>query len=227
MNSELIITLIFAAIAGFVLFKLRSVLGRRTGHEQQRDPFGRREQAPGRDANGRDNVVTLPDRGAGPAGDDAADAAATPLDADINRIRMADRNFEPSSFLGGAKAAFELIVLAYAKGDLETVRPFVAPDVFDSFNEGVKDREEEGEILETKLFSIRSADITAAEMRGREARVTVTFVSEQNNVIRNKEGVIVDGDTTSREVVTDVWTFARDTRSDDPNWTLVETGADD
>ena len=222
MTSELIITLIFAAIAGFVLFKLRSVLGRRTGNEQQRDPFARREQT-----SGSDNVVPLPDRGAGATGDDPADAAATPLDADINKIRMADRNFDPPMFLTGAKAAFELIVLAYAKGDLETVQPYVAPDVFDSFSDAVKEREEEGEVLETKLYSIRSADLTGAEMRGREARVTVTFVSEQNNVTRNAEGVIVDGDTTSREVVTDVWTFARDTKSDDPNWILVETGADD
>lgn len=221
MNSELIITLIFAAIAGFVLFKLRSVLGRRTGEEQQRDAFGRREQSAS-----RDNVVTLPDRGAG-AGDEPADAAATPLDADINKIRMADRDFEPQGFLSGAKAAFEMIVLSYAKGDLESVRPFVAPDVYESFNEAVQEREAEGEVLETKLFSIRSADITEAEMRGSEARVTVTFVSEQNNVTRDAEGTIVDGDTTTREVVTDVWTFARDTKSADPNWTLLETGSAD
>lgn len=226
MNSELIITLIFAAIAGFVLFKLRSVLGRRTGHEQQRDSFGRRDQPSGRDPTGRDNVVTLPDR-VGGTGEEPADAAATPLEAEINKIRMADRNFDPTSFLAGAKAAFELIVLAYAKGDLETVRPYVAPDVFDSFNDAVSEREAEGEVLETKLYSIRSADITNAEMRGREARVTVTFVSEQNNVVRDKDGTIVEGDTTSREVVTDVWTFARDTKSSDPNWTLAETGADE
>lgn len=221
MNSEIIIALIFAAIAGFVLFKLRSVLGRRTGEEQQRDSFGRREQEAG-----RDNVVALPDRAGGP-GSDGADAAATPLDADIAKIRMADRNFEPQSFLSGARAAFEMIVLAYAKGDLETVRPFVAPDVYDSFNEAVQERLAEGEVLETRLFSIRSADVTAAELRGRETRITVTFVSEQNNVTRDKDGNIVDGDTTSREVVTDVWTFARDTKSSDPNWTLVETGAAD
>lgn len=221
MNSEIIIALIFAAIAGFVLFKLRSVLGRRTGEEQQRDAFGRREREAG-----RDNVVALPDRAGGPGGE-PADAAATPLDADIARIRMADRNFEPQSFLSGARAAFEMIVLAYAKGDLETVRPFVAPDVYDSFNEAVQERLAEEEVLETKLYSIRSADVTAAELRGRETRVTVTFVSEQNNVIRDKDGNIVDGDTTSREVVTDVWTFARDTKSSDPNWTLVETGAAD
>jgi predicted lipid-binding transport protein (Tim44 family) len=215
MDSDLLITLIFAAIAVFVIIKLRSVLGTRTGYEKKRDPF-----AP---AETRDKVVPLPDRRQeAPA---PGEARQQPMDGGVAAIRRADPSFDPDRFLDGAKMAFEMIVNAFAKGDEAALQPLLAPNVYESFAADIKRRRDAGETRETTLAAIRSVQLRDARLEGREARVSVVIVSDQTNVIRDRAGNIVEGDPKTPETVSDHWTFARDTRSRDPNWQLVETAA--
>jgi len=217
MNNDLILTLIFAAVAAFVLFKLRSVLGRREGHEQQQPDYFAEAAA----EKSSDNVVQMP---TSPDPDQLEIASDSPAADGVREIQAIDDSFDPVRFLGGAKAAFEMIVGAFANGDRDTLQPLLAPEVYRSFEQAIADREQAGESLETTFIGFKSAGVTAAAMQAHDARVTVTFVSEQSNAVRSANGELVDGDPTSIERITDVWTFARDTRSRNPNWQLVETG---
>lgn len=217
--------IIFAAIAVFLGLRLRSVLGRRTGNERQRDPF--KPVAPREDA-ARDKVVPLPDRLRPPQAEPGHAASEAPADAGpalpgLDQIRGADPSFSPGGFLAGARAAFEMIVGAYAAGDAATLRPLLSDEVFENFNNAIKARNRAKETLETTLVGITSADIVEAELQGRIALVTVKFVSEQVNVTRDAEGRVVEGDPSTVAKVTDIWTFSRNTRARDPNWTLVAT----
>jgi len=214
--------ILFAMIAAFLVFRLRSVLGRRTGHE--RPPPDPRAQRPGEPAK-KDNVVQLPDR-SGPAEPDepfAAESSGDPLTAGVAQIRSADPSFNQEEFCKGAVAAFEMVVQAFASGDLKTLRSLLNDEVYENFSAAVKQREEAGEELETTVIGVKNADILEARLEGRMAFVTVKFQSEQVNVTRDKKGEVVDGDPTHVTDVTDIWTFARNTRARDPNWTLVET----
>lgn len=231
---------ILAAVAAFFILKLRSVLGKRTGHEKRPDydPFSRSEDRKGE--SGDDKVIQLPDR-AGERGNgkpleedevfedrpeqpsEEEEIADTPLSAGITQIKLADRDFDPQQFTGGARAAFEMVIGAFAEGDVKTLRPLLANDVYDDFSGAIKEREEKKESLETTLIGITEAEIIEAEMQQKTAFVTVKFVSEQVNVTRDSEGRIVDGDPNHVAKVTDIWTFARNTRSRDPNWALVAT----
>ena len=151
------------------------------------------------------------------------DDAAGELKAALEQIRRADHEFSPKRFAGGAQAAFEMVVAAFAKGDTATLRPLLGDDVYDEFAAAIRERLAEGHIQETTIVALDAAEIISAEMRASTARVTVKFVSQQINVIRDKEGEEVGGDSSLIERVTDIWTFARNTRSSDPNWALIET----
>jgi predicted lipid-binding transport protein (Tim44 family) len=194
------------------------VLGRRTGHEQRRDPFAQQREATA------DNVVALPERGKTINGA-AAPAEPPPqtLAAGLSQIRAADRSFDPDHFLGGARAAFEMIVNAFAAGDSATLRPLLSDDVYDRFAEAIQARQRAKETLETNLVSIKAAEINEAMLNGRTAFVTVKFLSDQINVTRAADGTVIDGDPDRVVEKTDFWTFARNTRSQDPNWLLVAT----
>ena len=219
MNNDLILTLIFAAVAAFVLFKLRSVLGRREGHEQQPpDILGQAKRGPA--AENGDAAPPAPSR---PEPEPAGIDPDSPAAAGLQAICAADRSFDPEGFLAGAQAAFEMIVEAFARGDRDVLRPLLADAVFANFDSAIAAREQAGETLETTIVAFKSADIAAAEMQGAEARVTVSFTSEQSNIVKDEEGRIVDGDPSAVGKIVDIWTFARDTRSPDPNWQLVET----
>jgi len=226
MGSHIEIILI-ALVAIFLVLRLRSVLGRRTGNERPptQDPFAPPAPTPeARRDNG--NVVQLPrpngeplapPRSAG-QGRVAPEAAAG-----IEAIRKADRSFDPQGFVGGARAAFEMIVGAFAKDDLVSLRPLLDDATFASFETAVKDRQAQGRVLETSLIGFDSTELVRAELRGSVAHVTMRFVTEQINVTRGADGLVVDGNPNAVERVTDLWTFARDTRSDNPNWLLVGT----
>lgn len=227
-NAVLIEIIIFAMIAAFLVHRLRSVLGRRTGEERQRpNPFSTSDEA----APSRDNVIQLPNRQRGePAEREARDAdpaSDEPLSlaARINQVRDADGGFEEKSFLSGARAAFEMIVQAFAAGDLASLRPLLSDEVFANFARAVKDRQAAGETLETRIAAIRDADLADARLEGSVAFITIRFVSDQTNVTKDVDGRIVDGDPNQPIEVIDLWTFARNVRSRDPNWTLVETRA--
>jgi len=211
--------ILFAMVAGFLVLRLRSVLGRRTGNERRRDLFPRRA------APTADNVTTLvePDkRVTRPAADvPAADAVAEGL----NRIRRADSSFDPAQFIEGARAAFEMIVAAFAKGDKAELRPLLSDEVFNRFAMAIDERVDAKETLETQIEKLDKVDIVEAGLADRTAQVTVKLVSNQINVTRAMDGSIVDGAPGQPVEKTDYWTFARDTRSTDPNWVLVATSS--
>jgi predicted lipid-binding transport protein (Tim44 family) len=211
--------LFFAMVAAFVALRLRSVLGRRTGQERRRGPgFG---AAP----NGSDNVVSLPDRGKATPTDDPgiADVADPALKTGLTEIRMADSRFDLASFLQGARAAFGMIVEAFANGDKAALKPLLAPPVYESFARAIDARTRKGQTLETQLVGIRAAEVADASLTGSTARVAVRFKSEQVNTVRDSQGAVVPEGSHDAEEVVDIWTFERDVRARDPNWTLVET----
>ena len=151
------------------------------------------------------------------------DDAIGGLRAGLEQIRRADHEFSPKRFIQGAQAAFEMVVDSFAKGDTATLRPLLGDDVYDEFAAAIRERMAEGHLQETTIVALDAAEIISAEMRASTARVTVKFVSQQINVVRDKDGEEVGGDPSLIERVTDIWTFARNTRSSDPNWSLIET----
>jgi predicted lipid-binding transport protein (Tim44 family) len=216
--------LLLGAIAGFIALRLRAVLGQRTGHEQKRrrppyaDKDGQKDQAGRDEAEGDgDNVVALPPRGTAPA-DPAQDAALAPL-------RAADPAFDAAEFLGGAKAAYEMVVTAFAAGDKETLRPLLSREVFNDFAGAIDERAKRGETMETTFVGLRGAGIIETQVNNRIAEVTVKFESELISVTKDAQGHVISGHANSVDQVTDIWTFARDLRSRDPNWTLIATSA--
>jgi predicted lipid-binding transport protein (Tim44 family) len=205
---------VFAVIAGLLVLRLRSVLGRRTGNERRRDPFV--PPAPG--AAPEKVVTLLPPRDRAPPPPGAA-----PLAAGIAALKAADKGFDEAAFLTGARGAFEIIVNAFAKGDTAALQPLLSEQVFVSFNEAIRHRAAQHETLETTLLGIKTVEIAGAGVDRGAAHVTVRFVSDQTNVTRAADGSVVEGNPDQVEEKTDLWTFVRPLPSRDPNWTLVAT----
>jgi predicted lipid-binding transport protein (Tim44 family) len=238
MNGFLdIYSIIFLVIAVVIFLRLRSVLGRRTGAERPPfDPYSRRE-APPTAGPGDDKVVSLPRRPAevsnpAPPADAAANAearvgtlapAGTPLADGLKAIAAADRSFDPAAFVNGGKAAYEMIVTAFAEGDRRTLRNLLSREVYDGFVAAISQRESRGEKIEFKFVGIDKAEITEASLKNATAQVTVRFVSKLVSATHDKAGKVIDGDPVHVGDVTDIWTFARDVNSRDPNWKLVAT----
>jgi predicted lipid-binding transport protein (Tim44 family) len=233
--------ILIGLVAIFLILRLRAVLGKRTGNERPpaRDPYSpppppaasggtpRLGDAPG----GNDNVVPLPGSST-PAPRPAIAstssggirAAVLPgASAGVAAIRAADSHFDPLSFADGARAAFTTIVEAFAKGEMQPLRPLLDGPTFASFEGAIRARAERREKAETTLIGFEASDIATAEMQGSNAQVTVRFVTEQVNVVRNAEGQIADGNPNEVQKVVDLWTFRRDTKSSDPNWVLIKT----
>lgn len=230
----------FALIAVFVILRLRSALGRRTGQDRQRpsDVFSRSAEP---DSQNNNKVIHLPvndevaqdeafEKELSDISEDQQESQKSSVDDmkdSLSRIRLADPNFSPRTFLVGAKGAFEMIVEAFAAGDTASLRPLLGDDVYDEFAESIRARIASKEITETTIVSIDSTDIVSANLKGSTAQVTIQFVSQQMSVIRDEEGSMLDGQSGSVVRVIDLWTFARNTRSLDPNWAVVETRASD
>jgi len=228
-------TLFFLVAAVVIFFQLRNVLGRRTGNERKPfDPYTASRNA--KDGPEKaENVVSLPrKRGAADepvenpyaAIDDFA-KPGTDLNKGLRAIRDADPTFNPKTFAEGAKMAYEMIVLAYADGDRKTLKNLLSREVYQGFVDAIAEREGRSEKIQSSFVGIDKADIVAAEMKGGEAHVTLRIVSELISATRNKAGEVIDGDPETVAEVKDVWTFARDTRSRDPNWKLVATEEED
>jgi len=227
-----IYTIIFLALAVFIFLRLRSVLGQRTGRERPPyDPYSARE--PARPA--AEKVVALPNRApeaaAKPAEPPAAPAerwkgvaeTGSPVAAGLDAIAAAEPEFDAKHFLTGARAAYEMIVTAFAEGDRKALKNLLSREVYDGFDAAITDREKKGNKVESRFVAIESADITGAEMRNRTAQVTVKFVSQLVSVTRDTNDNVIEGNPDKVTDVTDVWTFARDVSSRDPNWKLVAT----
>jgi predicted lipid-binding transport protein (Tim44 family) len=230
-----IYTIIFLALAVFIFLRLRAVLGQRTGNE--RPPFDRtaRNAVQGAPDN---KVITVPgkliesgtsappaDAGLAPERWKGLAESGSALARGLDAIVAQDPAFDPRHFITGARSAYEMIVLAFANGDRRALRELLSSDVFDSFEAVIKDREKHEQKTETRFVSIDKAELVNAELRDRNAQLTVRFVSQMISVTRDKNGAIVDGNPDKVADITDVWTFARDTSSRDPNWKLVGTGS--
>ncbi len=218
MSAGLPIDLIlFAMVAAFLVLRLRSVLGRRTGFERQPGEAtpGVTQPVPARDAEGpapaqqAATARSLPD-------------PRSPVGQALMAIRAADPAFDPGSFLNGAEGAFRMIVQAFATGDRQTLRGLLSDESFAGFDQAITARELAGETQRTELRAINDLAIEEAELRGTVADITVRIVSDQVNLITAKDGSISAGAEAVTEI-TDLWTFQRDTRASDPTWKLVGT----
>lgn len=231
-----IYTLLFLVLAVVIFLRLRNVLGRRTGNERPPyDPYSAREaQSRGKD----DNVVALPRGEEGHGQEDATGQVETaeerirefmpqegPVADGLVAIAKADPSFDPKQFLVGAKTAYEMVVTSFAEGNTKVLKSLLSTDVYEGFVGEIKDRQERNEIVDSSFIGINKADVIEAELRSSTAHVTVKFVSQLIRAIRNKSGEVIDGDPKQVRDVTDIWTFARDVTSRDPNWKLVATQA--
>jgi predicted lipid-binding transport protein (Tim44 family) len=233
-GNDLILTLVFLGLAVFVIIKLRSVLGTRTGFERPPEVIQREMEERQRPPAPPENVVPFPNGVKPPPIPDQPEmtqadrwkglaAAGTPLANGLDAIVQADPSFNARDFVGGARGAYEMIVQAYSKGDRKTLKTFLAKEVFDGFAGAITEREGRGETSETTFVSIDKADLVAAEMRDKMAHVTLSFCSKLITAVRDKTGAVVDGSAEKIADVNDIWTFARDVTSRDPNWKLVAT----
>ena len=235
-----IYTIIFLALAVFIFLRLRSVLGQRTGRERPPyDPYSARDvvRSPSPPSPAADKVVTLPTPAAEaarpaepakPSGERWKGIADTgsPVASGLDAIAGADSGFDAQHFLTGARAAYEMIVTTFAEGDRRQLRSLLSREVFDGFDAAITERENRGETAETRFVSIDGATITAAEVRNRTtAQITVRFLSKLVSATRDRSGTVIDGNADKVTDVTDVWTFARDVTSRDPNWKVIATEA--
>jgi len=216
-NSPFLDIILIAMVAAFILFRLYSVLGRRTGHEPPP-----KENYRVSSSAGSDNVVTLPERRA-PAADNAGAKPADAVARGLLDIKLADRSFETDEFLGGAKSAYEMIVTAFANGDRATLQPLLSAEVFAAFDGVIRERESRKEKQIFTFVGFQDVKVVQAHLKGRTAEVTIAFGAQSISATSDAQGNLVQGDLKTVNDVTDVWTFSRDTRSRDPNWILVAT----
>ena len=221
-------TVIFALVALFVAYKLRSVLGMRSDLER---PTGgllaplRRAPGPAPSVAPVDAVPSGPSPPA-PAADRWKSVADPGAWSGLDAIVAADRSFAPEGFLSGARAAYEMIVHAFAAGDFATLRGLMAPEAFANFDNAIRSRAAAGHVMSTTVVSIDGATIAAAQLVDSNAQVSVRFASKLASVTRDAAGTVVDGSPTEVADHLDLWTFARDVRSRDPNWRLTATQAE-
>ena len=149
----------------------------------------------------------------------------SPAAVGLQAIAAQDKSFDPQHFLTGARAAYEMIVTAFADGDRRALKNLLSKEVHDGFEAAIRERESQGHRAETRFVSIDTCEIIGAELRGKIAQITLRFVSQLISVTRDRSGKVVDGNLDKVSEVTDVWTFARDVSSRDPNWKLVATEA--
>lgn len=218
MSSSLLQLLVLAGIAIFLILKLRSVLGTRDGYENPPEITSSRRSAPRRDF---EVIEGGPDRDITDHVEDGSEAAKA-----LAAMKMAEPGFSVSEFLQGARGAYEMILMAFENGDVDGLRPFLASDVMETFEDVIRQREEQGLTIEASFVGLREIALHDAtfDRAESEAEVTVRFVGELTSVVRNAEGEIVEGDPNAIKRQRDVWTFARKMGSSDPNWVLVATG---
>jgi len=222
-----IYTLFFLAIAVVIFFRLRSVLGKRTGEERPPfDPYTAREEA----ETGGDKVVTLPTARARQAADpdDQIGGVVKPgsaVEGALKTLLSADPSFHAREFVDGARLAYEMIVTAFASGDKATLQPLLDEEVYQGFVQAIDERNAAGETVDFTFIGLDKSDVMEAELANQIAQITMRFKSQLISVTKDSDGRVIDGDPTEVTEMTDIWTFARDVSSGDPNWKLVATEA--
>jgi len=223
-NSQFFDILLFAVVAGVILFRLYTVLGRRTGNERPPpESYRLTGRTPADAAAAKDNVVPLP-VSARPA--PSQDTPSDPVARGLMDIKLADRSFETDHFLSGARSAYELIVTAFARGERAQLKPLLNDEVFAAFGQVIGGREQRKESVAFTFVGFKDVKIVHAALKGRSAEITVAFGSQFISATTDAKASVIEGDSKTVRDVTDVWTFARDVRSRDPNWLLVATSGD-
>lgn len=230
-------TIFFLVAAVIIFYQLRNVLGRRTGHERPPfDPYTSRDRLPGSEEDAAaDNVVSLPKRIKRKGEEDVQRYAEidkyakpdNPVNAGLRAVKDVDPNFSVERFLEGAKMAYEMIVMAFADGDRRTLKNLLSREVYQGFDEAISGREQRSEKIQSSFVGIARADIISAAVKDGEAQITIRIISELISATLDKSGEVIEGDPETVAEVKDVWTFARNTRSRDPNWKLIATEAED
>ncbi|MFZ5835995.1 MAG: Tim44/TimA family putative adaptor protein [Pseudomonadota bacterium] len=221
--------ILLGMIAAFILLRLRSVLGTRTGHEKPPEDMrpGRTGPQKGSNEGAKEGkVIQLPRRTSADGNDKALSPAEIRLRQSLTEITLADPHFDADDFCDGARQAYEMIILAFAQGNRDLLRDCVGEEVYANFNAAITAREAAGQRMETRLAAIQDARITQASLRGKMAEVTVKFTADLISSVQNAEGELVQGHPTLPQQVCELWTFARATDSSDPNWSLIATAAD-
>ena len=210
---------ILGAIALFVILRLRSVLGTRTGFEPTKiitpDPAKK---------SAKPNLEVIE----GTVDRDIADHV--PLDSPsgkaLSQMKKAEPSFSVTEFIGGARQAYEMILIAFEEGDRDGLRPFLADDVYESFESVIEQREEAGLTVDATFVGLREIKLSESEYnwRTKEGEITLSLVAELTAVVTDAKGKVIEGDKNTVKRQKDVWTFAREMGSEDPNWMLIATG---
>ena len=222
MDSSVIQLLVLAGIAVFLVLRLKNVLGTRDGFEkppvtsQSDEP-----EAPVRRRPGFEVIEGGPDRDITDHVEDGSDSAKA-----LAAMKMAEPGFDVSEFLSGARQAYEMILLAFERGDISEVRGFLDPDVADAFDQVIADRKAKGLSIESEVIGVRDVELFNAtfDRETKFAEVTTRFLAELTHVVSNAEGEVVEGDASEIKRQRDTWTFGRTMGADDPNWLLIATG---
>ncbi|MGL4488499.1 MAG: Tim44/TimA family putative adaptor protein [Rhizobiaceae bacterium] len=225
-------TIFFLVAAVVVFLQLRNVLGKRTGNERPPfDPYAgsRREKVDGEKPGG--NVITLSKRKPDGEKDYSSIDSIVPPGSEANNglraLKDSDPSFDPAEFLNGAKMAYEMIVTAFADGDRKTLKNLLSKEVNDGFVTAISEREMRGEKVHSNFVGISKMEVSDADVKGSEAQITLKIESQLISATLDKDDNVIDGSKENVSDVKDVWTFARDTRSRDPNWKLIATEAEE
>jgi predicted lipid-binding transport protein (Tim44 family) len=215
-GSQLLDIVLIAMLAGFVLFRLYTVLGRRTGHERPPQENYRIGPQQAEDTVGAAPKLTHA----------SAERPSDPVASGLLDIGLADRGFDKEHFLKGARAAYEMILTAFANNDRATLKPLLSDEVYSAFEQVMRRREQGGDKATMTLVGFTDVKIIAAALKGSTAEITLAYSARLIAATTNSQGTVIDGDDKSVRDVTDVWTFIRDSRARDPNWTLVSTSSE-
>ncbi len=215
-DSQLLTIVLIASVACVILYRLYTVLGRRTGHErppQENYPLGARQAENAVGAAAKISHIS-PDRPSDPV-------ASSLLD-----IGLADRTFDKEQFLKGARAAYEMILTAFASGDRTTLKPLLSDEVYAAFDAAIRQRETAGHKASLTLVGFTDVKIIAAALKNSIADITLAYSVRLISATADADGKVVDGDPTAVQDITDVWSFTRDVRAHDPNWVLIATSSE-
>jgi len=223
--------LLYALVAGGLVFWLRSILGTRHGEERDRSSniisldldSAANDKADNASAfeSGEDMIASLIENKDGVASIQGKDAEAGLMD-----IIAADKNFDMKFFFEAIQDVFAMVVEGFGEGDKEMLEDLLAPDVYNAFATAIDAREKSGETLSNEIQAINKAEIIEAKLDGKQANITVRFTASEISVTRDAEGEIIAGHPERAIEMLDIWTFSKDIKSRDPRWFVVETRGD-
>lgn len=233
MGSFDFMTFFFIVVSAIVFFQLNNVLGRRSGNERPPEKRNNNQDSNSNTELNDNNVVTLPTKGRSETLEmkyqiiDDFIEKGTPINDELRNILDHDQSFDPKEFQGGAKIAYEMIVMSFADGDRKTLKNLLSREVYESFAAALNERDARSEVIKSSFVGIEKVNITGAEIKNDEALLNLRITSQLISATYDKNGEIIDGDPEAVSEVVDLWTFAKNIKSKNPNWKLVGTEPED